>query len=121
MAYGRATIVDDLGAAELPRSQPVIYDREIGLKLLYQDPASGEEHYLVRYPAGLQARTHKHSVAQTIVLLQGRLEVNGVVIGPGSYCHFPAGEAMRHSPADGNACLFVSIFHGPADVEPVDE
>jgi hypothetical protein len=58
MEYGRAIIVDKLRSVELGRSQPVIYDREIGLRLLYQDPDSGAEHYLVRYPAGLRARLH---------------------------------------------------------------
>jgi quercetin dioxygenase-like cupin family protein len=119
MGYGRAIIVDNLGSAELGRSQPVIYDREIGLRLLYQDPDSGAEHYLVRYPAGLKARLHRHTAAQTIVVLEGRLEVNNQVIGPGAYCHFPPGETMHHAPADGG-CVFVSVFHGPSDVEPID-
>jgi hypothetical protein len=30
----------------------------------------------------------------------------------GRYCHFPAGTAMHHAPADGESCLFVTIFHG---------
>lgn len=114
-------IVDRLGSLELDRSQPVIYDRPVDLLLLYEDPESGAEHYLVRYPAGLKARRHRHTASQTIVVLEGRLEVNGEVVGPGAYCHFPAGQPMHHAPADDESCLFISIFHGPADVEPVDE
>jgi quercetin dioxygenase-like cupin family protein len=110
MGYGRAIIVGQLGSIELDRSQPVIYDREIGFRLLFQDPGSGAEHYLVRYPAGLKARVHRHTAAQTIVVLEGRLEVNGEVIGPGAYCHFPAGEAMRHASADDAPCLFVTVL-----------
>lgn len=72
MGYGRAFVVGDLSSVEVERSQPVIYDREIGLRLLNRDPDSGEEHYLVRYPAGLRARTHRHSAAQTVVVLEGR-------------------------------------------------
>jgi quercetin dioxygenase-like cupin family protein len=120
MQYGRAVVVDALRSVELGRSQPVVYDREIGLRLLYQDPDSGAEHYLVRYPAGLQARAHRHTAAHTIVVLDGRLAVNGQVVGPGAYCHFPPGEAMRHAPAEGGSCLFVIVFHGPYDVQPVD-
>jgi quercetin dioxygenase-like cupin family protein len=120
MGYGRAIIVDGLGSEELGRSQPVIYDREIGLRLLYQDPDSGEEHYVIRYPAGLKARLHRHTAAQTIVVLEGRLEVNNQVIGPGAYCHFPPGEKMHHAPAEDGSCLFVTVFHGPFDVEPID-
>jgi quercetin dioxygenase-like cupin family protein len=120
MEYGRAIIVEGLGSVDLDRSQPLIYDREISLRLLYQDPNSGGEHYLIRYPAGLKTRLHRHSAAHTIVILEGRLEVNGQVIGPDAYCHFPAGEAMRHAPADDNPCLFVVVFDGPVDMQPME-
>lgn len=119
MEYGRAVILDDLESVELGRSQPIIYDREIGLRLLYEDPDSGAAHYLIRYPPGLKTRLHRHTAAHTIVVLQGRLEVNDQVVGPGAYCHFPAGEAMRHAPADNDPCLFVIIFDGPVDVHPM--
>ena len=121
MEYGRAILVDGLGRLELEPARPIIYDRDIGLRLLYRDPASGAEHYLVRYPAGLRARPHRHTVAHTVVVLEGRLEVNEEVIGPGSYCHFPAGETMRHAPPEGESCLFVTVFHGPFDVHPVGD
>jgi quercetin dioxygenase-like cupin family protein len=67
----------------------------------------------VRYPAGLRARPHRHTVAHTIVILEGRMEVNDeLIVGPGAYCHFPPGETMRHAPAEGDSCLFVTLFHG---------
>jgi quercetin dioxygenase-like cupin family protein len=119
--YGRAVVVDQLRSVELGPSQSVIYDREVGLRLLHQDPGSGAEHYLIRYPAGLRTRLHRHTAAHTIVVLDGRLEVNNQVVGPGAYCHFPPGETMRHAPADGGSCLFVIIFDGPVDVQPLDE
>jgi quercetin dioxygenase-like cupin family protein len=116
---GEPIIVPGLQDLELRRSQPIVYDRPIGLRLLYQDPASGEEHYLVRYPAGLGVQRHRHTAAHTIVVLEGRLSVDGEVVGPGSYCHFPAGQPMHHAPAGNEQCLFLNIFHGPADVYPV--
>jgi quercetin dioxygenase-like cupin family protein len=118
--HGTATIVDGLRSLELREpgaAAAAVYDRPIGLRLLYEDPASGEEHYLVRYPAGLQGREHRHSAAHTIVVLEGRLEANGQVIGPGAYAHFPPGEPMRHQATDHGPCLFVLLFHGPFDVE----
>lgn len=121
MEYGRAVIIDRLGSVELEPDQSVIYDREIALRLLFRDPDSGAVHYLIRYPAGVRTRLHRHTAAHTIVVLEGRLEVNGQVVGPGAYCHFPAGEAMRHAPADGNSCLFVIVFDGPVDVHPINE
>ena len=100
-------------------SQPGIYDRPIGLRLLYQDPGSGAEHYLVRYPAGLRARHHRHSAAHTIVL-DGAMQANGQLLHVGSYAHFVAGAVMQHAPAPGEHCLFVILFHGPFDVTAVE-
>jgi len=119
MEYGRAIIVDSLRSVELGQAQPVIYDREIGLRLLYQDPDSGAEHYLIRYPAGLKARLHRHTAAHTIVILEGRLAVNNQVIGPGAYCHFPPGETMRHAPAKDGSCLFAPCSMGRSTCSPL--
>lgn len=124
MDYGDVTLVDHLGSLELgsPGSQAAaIYDRAIGLRLLYEDPASGEEHYLIRYPAGVRGRKHRHTAAHTIVVLEGRLDANGTVIGPGSYAHFPGGQPMRHQATEDVACLFVVMFHGRFDVSVVED
>ena len=120
--HGAATIVDQLGSLELEEPGPAaaaVYDRPIGLRLLHEDPVSGEEHYLVRYPSGVRGRAHRHTAAHTVVVLEGQLDANGQVIGPGSYAHFPGGEPMRHQAAGDGSCLFVLIFHGPFDVEVV--
>jgi quercetin dioxygenase-like cupin family protein len=119
--HGAAIILDQLDSVEMEPRRPIIYDRDIGMRLLYEDPDSGAEHYLIRYPAGLKAQLHRHTAPQTIIVLRGKIEVNGRVIGPGAYCHFPAGEPMFHAPAGGGGSLFVTIFHGPADVEPLEE
>lgn len=116
------TTVDELRTLDLAEpgaAAAAVYDRPIHLRQLHADP-SGEEHYLVRYPAGVRCRVHRHSAAHTIVVLDGRLDANGRAIGPGAYAHFPAGEPMRHQPAGDEACLFVVMFHGPFDVELVD-
>jgi quercetin dioxygenase-like cupin family protein len=119
--YGRAVAVADLESLELRASKLDVYDAAIGVHLLYEDPGTGAEHYLVRYPAGLGARPHRHTAAHTVVLLEGRLRVNDEVIAAHGYCHFPAGETMYHGPADDGPCLFVLIFDGPYDVTVVDE
>ncbi len=116
MASGSAVIIEGLSSLALEASQPEIYDRSVGLRLLYQDPESGAEHYLVRYPAGLRARSHRHTAAHTIVVLEGRLLANSHVLGAGGYCHFPAGETMHHAPFGDDPCLFVTVFDGPFDV-----
>jgi quercetin dioxygenase-like cupin family protein len=111
-------LLDQLSDLELNASQPLIYDRPIGVRLLHQDPVSGAEHYLIRYPSGLQAQWHTHSAAHTIIVLAGQLTANRQVMGPLSYCHFPAGTVMHHAPAGDQGCLFVIIFDGPYDVTP---
>jgi quercetin dioxygenase-like cupin family protein len=116
---GEATVIDDLRSLELHEpgeAAAAVYDRPIGLLPVFEDPVSGEEHYLVRYPPGVKGRLHRHSAAHTIVVLEGRLDANGQLVGPGSYAHFPGGEPMRHQAAE-EGCLFVLIFHGPFDVE----
>jgi quercetin dioxygenase-like cupin family protein len=124
MEYGAAIIVGELASLELEEPSPAaaaVYDQPIALRLLYQDPGGGEEHYLVRYPAGLKGRRHLHAAAHTIVVLEGKLDANGRVVGPGSYAHFPAGQVMRHQAAGDAPCLFVLLFHGPFDVRLADE
>lgn len=124
MEYGAAIILGDLASLELKQPSPAaaaIYDRPVGLRLLHEDPDGGEEHYLVRYPAGLKGRPHQHTAAHTIVVLEGQLDANGRVIGPGSYAHFPAGQVMRHQAAGNAACLFVLLFHDPFDVRLAGE
>ena len=61
MELGQAIVVDDLRSVELSPSQPAVYDRPIGLRLLYEDSVSGAEHYLGRYPAELGAQPHRHT------------------------------------------------------------
>ncbi len=111
---------DALGSVLLePRDNP-IYDRPIHLRLLFEDPASGEEHYLVRYDAGTRAKWHRHTASHTIVVISGRLTVNGREIGAQAYCHYAAGEPMHHAPVGDEPCLFLNLFHGPSDVEAID-
>ena len=113
-------LLDRVSSLALEESQPEIYDRPIGLRLLYHDPISGAEHYLIRYPVGLQAHPHQHTSAHTIIVLDGTMEVDGEVLHAGSYAHHPAETVMQHGPAPGQHCLFVIIFHGPFDVAPVN-
>ena len=117
-----AVLVPGLLSLPLGTSQPVIYDRPIGLRRLYVDPDTGGEHFVVHYPAGLKAARHHHTAAHTIVVLDGALLVEGDVLGPGSYCHFPPMTPMHHEPAAGQHCRFLIIFSGPFDVhaEPGD-
>lgn len=114
-----AVIIDDVRILPTRQAEMSIYDRPIDVATLHTDPDTGAEHYLVRYPPGLGVKRHRHSASHTIVVLSGRLDVGDRVLGPGGYCHFPAGEAMVHAPVGDAPCVFVTVFDGPVDAEPV--
>jgi quercetin dioxygenase-like cupin family protein len=109
-------ILRHLAELELPIREMGAYDKPIGIRLLHEDPESGVEYYVVRYPEGLRARWHRHSVAHTIVVLEGPLTVNGELIGPGDMARYPAGLPMHHAPAPGSSCTFLMVFEGLSDV-----
>lgn len=109
-------IVHDLVGRALPKRSLSAYDVPIGIELLHEDPGSRVELYIIEYTEGTKASWHRHTAAHTIVVLEGRLEVNGVEIGPGDLCRYPAGTAMRHQQAAGWNCRFLMIFEGASDV-----
>lgn len=113
-------LLEGLGSLELDERKLDVYDQPIGMRLLYEDPASGAEHYVIRYPGGLKAKRHRHTAAHTIIVLDGRLEADGQVVGPGAYCHFPAGVPMHHAGGDQEPCTFLILFDGPSDVEVLE-
>jgi anti-sigma factor ChrR (cupin superfamily) len=115
-----STAFDELRSLDLEQREMAVYDMPIGIRQLHADPRSGAEHHLIRYPQGMKARRHEHSVAHTIVVIDGAIEVDGRVLGAASYVHHPANTVMHHQPATGSGCLFVIMFDGPFDVTVVD-
>ena len=87
------------------------------------DPELVDDHAEGVAPRGLlQRHDDGAAVLQLLeVAAQPRLVVNGTVLGPGSYCHVPGGEPMHHAPGDGEPCLFVTMFDGPLDAEPLPD
>ncbi len=118
---GKPLFVGDLRSLEFDWRKLEPYDRPIGLKLLFEDPRTGVEHDLVRYPAGMKGRWHRHTAGHAILVLDGHMHVNDQVLGPGAYCYLPSGRPMWHEPLEGESCLFVIMFDGPFDVAVVDQ
>lgn len=114
-----AIIIPDVRTVPLRESVQAIYSEPIELQLIYRNPVSGAEHYVVRYPPTLVATRHRHTAAHTIVVVDGELLANEQLLGAGGYAHFPAGTPMHHAPRPGVGTLFVIIFDGPFDVEPL--
>ena len=111
----------DLKALALRTTEQPAYDQPFELQLLHQDERTGAEHYIVRYRRGTTARTHRHTAAHTIIVLDGHLLVDGELLGPGGYAHHPGDTTMLHEPAPGEACTFVLLFDAPFDLRLVDE
>lgn len=100
-----AIVAEGLDRLHLDQTQPVIYNRPIGIRLLYRDPSSGAEHYVVRYPEGLAARWHRHTAAHTIVVLDGVLTSTGGTSGRGrTAISRPVRPCTTRSPTAIRAC-----------------
>jgi quercetin dioxygenase-like cupin family protein len=79
-------------------------------KLLLQDPDTGMEVRMVRYPAGFMATWHTHPCAHGMYVLEGTLVTHQGNFGPGSFVWFPEGLLMEHgaSAATDVVALFIT-------------
>ncbi len=65
-------------------------------KNLIEDPETGMEIRIVRYPAGVINTRHVHTCAHGMYVLEGTLVTNQGRFGPGHFLWFPAGMEMEH-------------------------
>ena len=74
--------------------------------LLRSDAATGSVELLVSYPAGHVFAPHWHTANERVVLLEGRMSVNGKTLEPGGYAFLPAKELQRMSCTSATRCSF---------------
>ena len=79
-------------------------------KNLIEDPDTGMEIRLVRYPAGVVNPLHTHPCAHGMYVLEGTLATQSGKYGPGHLLWFPEGMAMEHgATAEGDVTvLFIT-------------
>lgn len=79
-------------------------------KNLHEDPETGMEIRLVRYPKGVINVQHTHPCAHGMYVLEGNLVTHRGTFGPGTFVWFPEGEVMEHGAgADGDVTvLFIT-------------
>src|ERR1700688_1255987 len=65
-------------------------------KNLFEDPETGAEIRIVRYPAGVINTRHIHTCAHGMYVLEGTLVTHAGSFGPGHFVWFPAGTEMEH-------------------------
>jgi len=69
------------------------------MKLLFEEPRTGERVLLVRYPPGEINPSHSHSVAHGMYVLRGTLVTHRGTFGPNTFVWFPPREVMWHGAA----------------------
>jgi quercetin dioxygenase-like cupin family protein len=85
-------------------------------KLLLQDPDTGMEIRLVRYPAGFVTTWHTHPCAHGMYVLEGTLVTHAGNFGPGGFVWFPEGTLMEHGATATTDVVVVFITNKKFDI-----
>jgi quercetin dioxygenase-like cupin family protein len=85
-------------------------------KELFQDPDTGMQVRIVRYPAGFINPWHTHHCAHGMYVLEGTLVTHEGSYGPGSFVWFPEGPAMQHGATAERDVTVLFITNKPFDI-----
>lgn len=85
-------------------------------KDLFNDPETGMEIRLVRYPKGFINPLHTHNCAHGMYVLQGTLQTHEGRYGPGHFVWFPEGNRMEHGATAEEDVTVVFITNKPFDI-----
>ena len=96
------------------------YKEELGLtlfrKFLLEDPDTGMQFRLVRYPAGVMNPWHTHPCAHGMYVLEGTLVTHAGSYGPGSFVWFPEGMEMEHGATEQSDVTVLFITNKPLEI-----
>lgn len=83
---------------------------EISVKPVFDDPDTGMQVMMLRYPAGFTNTWHTHPCAHGMYVLDGVLKTHEGEYGPGNFVWFSEGGWMEHGATEDNdvTCLFVT-------------
>ncbi|MFB3923158.1 MAG: cupin domain-containing protein [Terriglobia bacterium] len=95
--------------------------RVIFRKDLFQDPETGMEIRLVRYPAGLVNPLHTHPCGHGMYVLEGTLVTHRGTFGPGSFVWFPEGEPMEHGATAERDVVVLFITNKPFRIDYLEK
>jgi quercetin dioxygenase-like cupin family protein len=97
------------------------YNEQIGRsvfrKLLVEDPDTGMEIRLLRYPAGVVIPWHTHPCSHGIYVLEGVLSTHQGNYGPGSFVWFPEGAEMTHGATVEQDVTVMFITNKPLEMQ----
>lgn len=103
---------------------PPLFARGCQIAVLHGDPARPNADVLLRVPPGFRIAPHKHTSAERMILVGGRLRVRYQGSAPslltaGSYAFGPAGLAHEGMCLGPQRCTLFIAFEGPVDALPV--
>ena len=96
------------------------------IAVVHGDPTKPNVDILFRVPGGAVIPSHRHTSAERMILLSGKLEVtyegqDTVTIRAGSYAYGPAGRPHDAYCVRGEDCVLFIAFVQPLDAIPLDD
>jgi quercetin dioxygenase-like cupin family protein len=88
-------------------------------KNLIEDPDTGMEIRIVKYPAGVINTMHTHPCAHGMYVLEGTLVTHAGEYGPGSFVWFPEGQRMEHGATASQDVVVLFITNKPFEIHYV--
>ena len=85
-------------------------------KNLMEDPDTGMEIRLVKYPAGVINKLHTHPCAHGMFVLEGTLVTHDGQYGPGNFVWFPEGQVMEHGATAEHDVVVLFITNKPFEI-----
>jgi quercetin dioxygenase-like cupin family protein len=86
-------------------------------KQLLQDPDTGMEIKVLRYPAGFTTTWHTHHCAHGMYVLEGTLVTHAGTFGPGGFVWFPEGMRMEHGATAETDVVMLFITNKRFDIQ----
>ncbi len=102
---------------------PPIFPGECAISVLHGDPAKPNADVFLRVGPGYNLPHHRHTSAERMILVSGKLRVqyDGAgpsTLDPGDYAFGPAGLAHRGTCISTTPCTLFIAFEGPVDALP---
>lgn len=106
-------------------SCPPIFSGDCAIAVLHGDPARPNADVFLRIGAGTAMPTHRHTSAERMILVRGKLRVHyrgaaAAILTPGDYAYGPAGLAHSAKCLGKQRCILFIAFEGPVDALPED-
>lgn len=90
-------------------------------KSLANDPKTGMEINVSKYPKGFKLDLHSHTCSHGMYVIEGKLKTSIGTVEKGDFAWFPAGTKMFHGATCEEDCVFLFITNAPFDITYYNE